>query len=64
MKQISKNNKKPILLGSIIIIVIAGLLDLKYEGLFFRILPESIQQHLSNFLTSKDRHKRKNTSKF
>lgn len=49
MKQISKNNKKPILLGSIIIIVIAGLLDLKYEGLFFRILPGSIQQHLSNF---------------
>lgn len=49
MKRNSKNNKTPILLGGIIIIVIAGLLDLKYEGLFFRTLPESIQQHLSNF---------------
>ncbi|AVK86808.1 hypothetical protein C3943_26725 [Lysinibacillus sp. B2A1] len=49
MKWISKNNKKPILLFSMIIIVIAGLLDLKYEGLFFRILPESIQQNLSTF---------------
>ncbi|MFT9818346.1 hypothetical protein [Lysinibacillus sp. NPDC056185] len=47
MKWISKN-KKPLLLFIIIIIVIAGILDIKYEGLFFQLLPESIQNRLDD----------------
>ncbi|MEB2280508.1 hypothetical protein LAV73_10920 [Lysinibacillus xylanilyticus] len=45
MKWISKN-KKPLLLFIIIIIFIAGILDIKYEGLFFQLLPGSIQNYL------------------
>ncbi|MGY3187573.1 hypothetical protein [Lysinibacillus sp. TE18511] len=48
MKWISKN-KKPLLLVIIIMVFIAGILDIKYEGLFFRILPESIQTYLADF---------------
>ncbi|WP_234007697.1 hypothetical protein [Lysinibacillus sp. FJAT-14745] len=47
MKWISKN-KKPLLLCIIIIIFIAGILDIKYEGLFFQLLPESIQNRLAD----------------
>ncbi|MFF2178707.1 hypothetical protein ACFVT8_19940 [Lysinibacillus sp. NPDC058147] len=47
MKWISKN-KKPLLLFIIIIIAIAGILDIKYEGLFFQLLPESIQNYLAD----------------
>ncbi|WP_185150652.1 hypothetical protein [Cytobacillus dafuensis] len=48
MKWISKKNKKPLLLLIIIIFIIAGLLDIKYEGLFFQLLPESIQSYLAD----------------
>ncbi|KOP79803.1 hypothetical protein AMS59_06255 [Lysinibacillus sp. FJAT-14745] len=47
LKWISKN-KKPLLLCIIIIIFIAGILDIKYEGLFFQLLPESIQNRLAD----------------
>ncbi|MFJ3389044.1 MULTISPECIES: hypothetical protein [Lysinibacillus] len=47
MKWISKN-KKPLLLFTIIIIFIAGILDIKYEGLFFQLLPGSIQNYLAD----------------
>ncbi|MFJ7733070.1 hypothetical protein ACIQXF_14365 [Lysinibacillus sp. NPDC097231] len=47
MNWISKN-KKPFIFLMIVIIFIAGLLDIKYEGLFFQILPESIQTYLAN----------------
>ncbi|WP_170061519.1 hypothetical protein [Rummeliibacillus pycnus] len=48
MKWISKKNKKPLLLFIVIIIFIAGLLDIKYQGLFFQSLPKSIQSYLAN----------------
>ncbi|MBS4189892.1 hypothetical protein KHA94_06700 [Bacillus sp. FJAT-49705] len=48
LKWISKKNKKPLLFLIIIIFLIAGLLDIKYEGLFFQLLPESIQSYLAD----------------
>ncbi|MEQ6355607.1 hypothetical protein ABNX05_13340 [Lysinibacillus sp. M3] len=47
MKWISKN-KKLLLIFIIIIMFIAGILDIKYEGLFFQLLPESVQNYLAN----------------
>lgn len=47
MKSISKKNKKPILILMIILLFIAGLLDIKYEGLFFQLLPDFIQSYLA-----------------
>jgi len=47
LKWISKN-KKLLLIFIIIIMFIAGILDIKYEGLFFQLLPESIQNYLAN----------------
>ncbi|MFC9540617.1 hypothetical protein ACFTQ7_12115 [Lysinibacillus sp. NPDC056959] len=47
MKWISKN-KKLLLIFIIIIMFIAGILDIKYEGLFFQLLPESVQTYLAN----------------
>ncbi|MGE8035844.1 MULTISPECIES: hypothetical protein [unclassified Lysinibacillus] len=46
MKWISKN-KKLLLIFIIIIMFIAGILDIKYEGLFFQLLPESVQNYLA-----------------
>ncbi|MEY2369439.1 MULTISPECIES: hypothetical protein [Lysinibacillus] len=44
---ISKN-KKIFLLLIFVVIVVAGILDIKYEGLFFQLLPTSIQTFLTN----------------
>ncbi len=44
---ISKN-KKIFLLLIFVVIVVAGILDIKYKGLFFQLLPTSIQTFLSN----------------
>ncbi|SOC08497.1 hypothetical protein SAMN05880501_10592 [Ureibacillus xyleni] len=38
--------KKWILLSIVIIILIAGFLDIKYQGLFYQILPDSLQSYL------------------
>jgi len=46
----SEKNKKPIFLLIIIFLMIAGLLDIKYEGLFFQLLPDSIQSYLADFI--------------
>ena len=40
--------KKLILLLIGIILLVAGLLDIKYEGLFFQLLPNSVQSYLAN----------------
>ncbi|MGG0656059.1 hypothetical protein [Rummeliibacillus pycnus] len=48
MKWISKKNKNSLIVLIIIILFIAGLLDIKYEGLFFQLLPKSIQSYLAN----------------
>ncbi|WP_197091028.1 hypothetical protein [Bacillus sp. FJAT-27231] len=50
MKRMSKKNRKPILLFVIILLFVAGLLDIKYEGLFFQLLPHSIQSYLAKIL--------------
>ncbi|UOE57993.1 hypothetical protein [Cytobacillus oceanisediminis] len=42
-----KKNKTWIVLFIIIIFLIAGLLDLKYQGLFFQLLPESVQSKIT-----------------
>ncbi|WP_169787397.1 hypothetical protein [Sporosarcina globispora] len=47
MKELFKKYKTLIVLFIIIILLIAGLLDLKYEGLFFQLLPESIQSKIT-----------------
>jgi len=48
MNSISKKSKKLLLILIIIIIFAAGLLDIKYQGLFFQSLPESMQSYLNN----------------
>ncbi len=40
-------NKSFFLLMITILLVVAGLLDIKYKGLFYRQLPESIQDWLT-----------------
>ncbi|WP_456272444.1 hypothetical protein [Bacillus sp. AK031] len=46
MKWISGKNKKLLLVLILLVILIAGLLDIKYEGLFFQLLPDSVQAFL------------------
>jgi hypothetical protein len=43
-------NKKVILFLIIPIFFIAGLLDIIYEGVFFQVLPKSIQSYLADIL--------------
>ncbi|MBM7601411.1 hypothetical protein JOC34_003832 [Virgibacillus halotolerans] len=43
------SKKKPILF-ILIIIFIAGLADLKYKGLFYRLLPNTIQSYINETL--------------
>ena len=38
-----KENKKLVIVGGIIVLVIATGLDLAFEGLFYQMLPETIQ---------------------
>jgi hypothetical protein len=47
MSKLNKN-KKPILLIFCAAIFIAGLLDIKYKGLFYRLLPGSVQIYLDD----------------
>jgi predicted membrane protein len=42
--------KKPIILVIVLVIIIAGLLDLRYEGLFFQLLPEPVQSYIADIL--------------
>jgi hypothetical protein len=42
-----KKNRKWMVVFLILIFLIAGLLDLKYQGLFFQLLPKSIQSKLT-----------------
>ena len=46
MKWISQKNKKTLLVIILIILFIAGLLDIIFEGLLFQLLPESVQVFL------------------
>ncbi|MEI3605020.1 hypothetical protein SPD48_04905 [Pseudogracilibacillus sp. SE30717A] len=41
-------SKKPILFIAILL-MIAGLLDLKYKGKFYQLLPTSIQSYVNKF---------------
>ncbi|MEH7345086.1 hypothetical protein V7122_14630 [Bacillus sp. JJ1532] len=50
MKRLSKKLKKPIVILIIFLFVLAGLLDIKYEGLLFQLLPNSIQTYLADIL--------------
>jgi len=47
LKWISKN-KKAFLLLIMVVVVIAGILDIKYEGLFYQLLPTSVQTFLTD----------------
>ncbi|GAB3798984.1 hypothetical protein [Virgibacillus kimchii] len=44
------SNKNTILLFVFFTVSIAGLLDLKYKGLFYRLLPESMQNYVGKQL--------------
>lgn len=46
MQQFLKKNMRLILIVFIITLLIAGFLDIKYEGLFFHLLPDRVQQYL------------------
>jgi len=46
LKWISKNKKVFLLVG--VVIIIAGILDIKYEGVFYQLLPTSMQSFLSD----------------
>ncbi|MCR8854303.1 hypothetical protein MKY88_23690 [Lysinibacillus sp. FSL R7-0073] len=46
MKWISKNKK--VFLLVVVVIIIAGILDIKYEGVFYQLLPTSMQSFLSD----------------
>jgi hypothetical protein len=39
--------RKPLFIGIIIILIIAALLDIKYQELFYQLLPDSIQVYLT-----------------
>lgn len=43
-------NKKLLITIILIVLVIAGFLDLKFEGLFYQMLPESVQSWVSDVL--------------
>jgi hypothetical protein len=47
VEQLFKKNRTWIVFFIIIILLIAGLLDLKYQGLFFQLLPESLQSQIT-----------------
>ncbi|MFC4322268.1 hypothetical protein [Litchfieldia salsa] len=47
MNLIAKN-KKVFLFIILIIFIIAGILDIKYEGLIYQLLPNSIQSQLTD----------------
>jgi len=50
VKWISKKNRKPVLLIVILVLLIAGFLDIKYEGLFYQLLPRSVQAFLGDII--------------
>lgn len=50
LKWIPAKYKKTVLLLFVMIIVIATVLDIKYEGLFFQLLPSSLQTFLADLL--------------
>lgn len=45
-----KKNKRVTLVIIFTILIIAGLLDLKYEGLGYQLLPTTIQSYLNDIL--------------
>ncbi|WP_428909613.1 hypothetical protein [Niallia sp. Krafla_26] len=47
LKQSSK--RKLIFIGIILIFIIAAILDIKYQGLFYQLLPNSVQSSLAEF---------------
>lgn len=46
LKWISKNKK--VFLLVVVVIIIAGILDIKFEGVFYQLLPTSMQSFLSD----------------
>lgn len=50
MKWIPTKYKKTVYLLFFIVIILAGLLDIKYEGLFFQLLPDSLQTFLAELI--------------
>ena len=48
LKRMLKKYKNSIFIIVIILFVLAGLLDIKYEGLLFQLLPKSIQSYLAD----------------
>ncbi|WP_456277944.1 hypothetical protein [Bacillus sp. AK128] len=47
MRWIQKN-KKFILFFGLFILIIAGLLDLIFQGLFYQLLPEPVQSYITD----------------
>ncbi|WP_175284930.1 hypothetical protein [Lentibacillus jeotgali] len=45
-----KVNRKPVLMLIVIMVFVAGLLDVKCRGLFFRMLPYAAQTYLASIL--------------
>lgn len=47
MKELTRKDKTPMLVVIGIVIFIAGLLDIKYKGLFYKSLPKPVQLRLT-----------------
>ena len=50
MNNTSKKRKSPLILLAACMIAVAGLADIKYRGLFFRLLSESVQSFLAQII--------------
>ncbi|MBR3117950.1 hypothetical protein [Oceanobacillus profundus] len=50
MNKTSTKKKSPFILIAACMIAVAGLADIKYRGLFFRLLPESVQSFLAQVI--------------
>ena len=50
MNKISKKKKSPLILLAACILAVAVVADIKYRGLFFRMLPDSVQSFLAQVI--------------
>jgi len=46
MDKLYQKNRRAILLVSTVVVFTAGLVDIKYKGLFYQRLPEFVQSYL------------------
>ena len=50
LKNNFKKHKYVYLIIILLVLIVAGIADLKYEGLFYKMLPDSIQDYVNEIL--------------